>query len=366
VLKNNAGTTTKHVILMHDVFDNLVEKWVDATGDGFYEQKEIRVNNGGHVVAVLGENGSVQRRFLHGPATDRVLAEEDAQGIVLWPATDNQGTTRDLIRSDGTVASHLTYSSFGQITAATGTLPFFAYTGREWDADIGLQYNRAPWYDPVVGRWLNEDPVGFAAGDQHLARYVGNNPVNYTDPNGLEELSAADAALLAEARRVRVERAANTFDPNADLDRPGLRSGHRLGNNETGLEAARSGVEAANVVVDMTPVGDAKGVVEAFAGEDATGRNLGGFWARVLHGGCSLLGPFGDAFGKGWRWVKRFMPWADEAAGAAARYLPNSVPVPEGYTRVYRAVSEAEYQDILATGRLRTELARRQVVRRLP
>jgi pimeloyl-ACP methyl ester carboxylesterase len=39
-------------------------------------------------------------------------------------------------------------------------------------------------YDPTIGRWTSEDPVGFSAGDADLYRYVGNNPTNETDPSG--------------------------------------------------------------------------------------------------------------------------------------------------------------------------------------
>ncbi len=40
-------------------------------------------------------------------------------------------------------------------------------------------------YDPNVGRWLTEDPIGFRGLDANLYRYVGNSPTNYTDPSGL-------------------------------------------------------------------------------------------------------------------------------------------------------------------------------------
>ena len=40
-------------------------------------------------------------------------------------------------------------------------------------------------YDPSVGRWLAEDPIGFEALDANLARYVGNAPTYHTDPTGL-------------------------------------------------------------------------------------------------------------------------------------------------------------------------------------
>jgi uncharacterized protein RhaS with RHS repeats len=42
-------------------------------------------------------------------------------------------------------------------------------------------------YDPMVGRFLEEDPIGFAAGDPNLFRYVRNSPTNATDPSGLQE-----------------------------------------------------------------------------------------------------------------------------------------------------------------------------------
>jgi len=49
-----------------------------------------------------------------------------------------------------------------------------------------VQYNRARWYDPGVGRWISEDPRGFAAGNANVARYVGNQVAGATDPSGLQ------------------------------------------------------------------------------------------------------------------------------------------------------------------------------------
>ena len=70
--------------------------------------------------------------------------------------------------------------------AAPNARLLYAYMGREWDADAALYYYRHRWYEPPVGRFLSEDPVGFAAGDANLVRYVGNSPVNFVDPYGLQ------------------------------------------------------------------------------------------------------------------------------------------------------------------------------------
>ncbi|MEZ6102327.1 MAG: RHS repeat-associated core domain-containing protein [Pirellulaceae bacterium] len=42
------------------------------------------------------------------------------------------------------------------------------------------------WYDSKTGRWISEDPIGFAAGDANLSGYVGNSPLGATDPLGLQ------------------------------------------------------------------------------------------------------------------------------------------------------------------------------------
>lgn len=47
-------------------------------------------------------------------------------------------------------------------------------------------------YDPTIGQWLSEDPIGFEAGDENLRRYVENNPTNFIDPNGLEKVRIVD------------------------------------------------------------------------------------------------------------------------------------------------------------------------------
>jgi RHS repeat-associated protein len=73
-----------------------------------------------------------------------------------------------------------------QTNAAAGDR--FLFQGREFDAEIALYYYRARYYDPALGRFISQDPMGFAAGDANLYRFVKNSPLNGTDPSGQAEM----------------------------------------------------------------------------------------------------------------------------------------------------------------------------------
>src|SRR3974377_117430 len=62
----------------------------------------------------------------------------------------------------------------------------YRYTGQMFDTAAGPENNLARWYDPTVGRWLSQDPLGLGP-DANPYRYVGNNPLMHTDPSGLKE-----------------------------------------------------------------------------------------------------------------------------------------------------------------------------------
>jgi RHS repeat-associated protein len=62
----------------------------------------------------------------------------------------------------------------------------FLFTGREYAATLGFYEYRARAYNPTLGRFMSEDPKGFDAGDYNLFRYCHNDPLDLTDPMGLQ------------------------------------------------------------------------------------------------------------------------------------------------------------------------------------
>ncbi|MBX4334736.1 RHS repeat-associated core domain-containing protein, partial [Mycobacterium tuberculosis] len=62
---------------------------------------------------------------------------------------------------DGGHQNHITYDSYGNVVSQSNAHAGsrYMYTGREYDAETGLQYSRARYYDPTLGRFLSEDPI---------------------------------------------------------------------------------------------------------------------------------------------------------------------------------------------------------------
>jgi RHS repeat-associated protein len=113
--------------------------------------------------------------------------------------SDALGSALALTDSSGAVQTQYTYDAFGN-AASSGSASSNSsqYTGRENDG-TGLYFYRSRYYSPSLQRFISQDPVGFASGDTNLYAYVGNDPVNLTDPFGTNPLAAAGAVCLEGA-----------------------------------------------------------------------------------------------------------------------------------------------------------------------
>jgi RHS repeat-associated protein len=97
-----------------------------------------------------------------------------------------RGSVRHVAQTNGTILDALTYDWYANILTETNSAngDRFKFTGREWDSEIGLQFNGTRYYDPAIGRWTSQDPLKFDAGDTNLFRYIRNNALVSIDPSG--------------------------------------------------------------------------------------------------------------------------------------------------------------------------------------
>jgi RHS repeat-associated protein len=178
VSKDAAGVETQIAAYEYDVDDQRVRKSVNGVVENYYL-------DGNQIAFVTDGGGNRTFHYLYGTNIDSVLAQDTPTGMV-WSLSDRLGTVDALTDASGVVVDKRSFDSFGRILSETNPSVSFryGYTGRERDLESGLDYYRARYYDPAVGRFISVDPMGFGAGDTNLYRYVGNSSTNAIDPSG--------------------------------------------------------------------------------------------------------------------------------------------------------------------------------------
>lgn len=115
-------------------------------------------------------------------ASTTVPVSSAVAGSTLYYHQDGLGTVTELTDTNGSVAK--AYDAYGNLLESPGTVEQpYTYTGRELDAETGLYYYRARYYDPTTGRFLQKDPI-FNPGFQ-IYGYVEGIPTLFVDPYGL-------------------------------------------------------------------------------------------------------------------------------------------------------------------------------------
>ena len=208
--------------------------------------------------ADLNADGSVARRYVNGPASDEKLARVDG-GDVDWYVNDRQRTVADIVDSNGAVQNQLTYDSFGQVIAETNAADAdrFAYTGRELAREFNVYDYRRRTYDPALGRFTTEDPLGFEANDANLYRYIYNIPAYATDPTG--EGPALEYATMICNIAVPIWGYARTIANCLDDLYTGIAEAVQTATSNNGLAGAFVGCVAVGTI--MNAAGGAAGAI---------------------------------------------------------------------------------------------------------
>ena len=146
-----------------------------------------------NIAQELSDTLTPQTNLLSGLELDSLFALLDGAGTrsVL---TDALGSTIALADTTGALAIEYTYEPFGRSIELGSGGSNYQYTGRENDG-TGLQFSRARYYNPTLGRFISEDPLGLVGGDINLYAYVANSVPNAADPTGTDAAAIGAGAV---------------------------------------------------------------------------------------------------------------------------------------------------------------------------
>ena len=154
-----------------------------------------QVIDGKTVYSIYDQSGALLTRddVTSGQVTDHLSLGGQTlvritNGTASYPLNDHMGSAYMVADQNGgvTAANTFNYTPFGEsVGNDPGSSNSQGFTGHIED-ETGLTYMQARYYDPVIGRFLSADPIGYADG-LNVYAYVGNDPLNKTDPTGMFE-----------------------------------------------------------------------------------------------------------------------------------------------------------------------------------
>lgn len=139
---------------------------------------------GDHIVAEYNDTtNALLNRYIYGYEADDPIIQVTTAGVVTYNSQDHIGSIIARTDSSGNALGKYKYSPFGESLSGSLSGTIFGFTGQRFDSETGLYHFKARYYDPVTGRFLQPDPIGYGDG-LNLYRYAGNSPMRTTDPTG--------------------------------------------------------------------------------------------------------------------------------------------------------------------------------------
>jgi RHS repeat-associated protein len=188
-VKNSGGTA-----IATYTFDAMGRRVTEASGG------TTRILYFSSVWQLLEEDvgGAMQDQYVWSTAYVDGLVERDTPSQRLYVQQDADWNVTAVIDTSGNVQERYVYDPYGKVTilapdwstrASSSFSWVYLYQGGRYDFTAGLSDFRNREYSPILGRWMQVDPLGFYAGDMSLYRYESSNPPNALDPGGLFDFS---------------------------------------------------------------------------------------------------------------------------------------------------------------------------------
>jgi RHS repeat-associated protein len=196
------GTTNTN--LKYDALGRRIEKSTGSdTVKYYYDRNQVIEERGG--------SDQIKRQLIYGNGVDELLIifnYDGATAIPYYVHTNDIGSITAITNQEGNIVERVSYDTYGMPTFTDyQTDPLnptvlensvigndILFQGRRYDKDMNLMYFRARYFDPIMGRFLQTDPIGYRD-SMNLYQAFNQNPVNFIDPFGrniFEDLCNAD------------------------------------------------------------------------------------------------------------------------------------------------------------------------------
>jgi RHS repeat-associated protein len=230
----------------YDARNRRVAKTVDGATTQY-------VHDGLNVLLEYDGAGDLLARNTHAGLDQLCVRDEVAASTPYYVCQNALSSVLSVSDDNGNVLQRYRYSAFGEQQVLDANfnpvvdaprIPF-AYTGREWEPEVGMYFYRARFYDPGLGRFISRDPIGLSGGDVNFYAYVVNNPINNIDPSGLDYVGTIQyqsGALIYgygtfEGRLYNDADPTDVIDVSGSLHGIGFQGGYITGEQEIRINA---------------------------------------------------------------------------------------------------------------------------------
>ena len=142
-------------------------------------KKSTFLYGNGDLYAEFDETGADVSRYIWGYGLAGLGYQEKFYGV----HRDEQLSTGWITGGAGSLENAYEYDAFGVLLGNYGKVPGrLLYGGQQYDAEMEQYYLRARYYNPMIGRFMQEDT--YRGDGLNLYAYCANNPVMYYDPSG--------------------------------------------------------------------------------------------------------------------------------------------------------------------------------------
>lgn len=183
IVSSNLGSPGDNPEYLYNAKEQRIKKTVNGVTTIFH------YDIAGSLISETDQNGTLIKDYIY--ANGILLATVDTDINIYYYHNDHLSTPQKMTNESGSIVWSADYKPFGEANVTISSIENnFRFPGQYFDAETGLHYNWNRYYDPHTGRYMKADPVGLWGGI-NLYVYATNDPINWTDPEGLEKYKPA-------------------------------------------------------------------------------------------------------------------------------------------------------------------------------